>query len=167
MDQESSKFSKEIENLILSIKENIKLKNYGQITSQILTLNNLILNYLLALDYEVKSLQISNPSLTRVKEVINVNLQRIKEYLQTKDENLINEIQESLSQIYNTIFEPQEMEPPKWTDLEEQKFFQVLQQISDLSNKIYLYYSKKNMPFEEILTLSKNLISNIEKLPRN
>ncbi|MFN3478523.1 MAG: hypothetical protein ACK4ZM_04065 [bacterium] len=166
MNPESSKSSKEIENLILSIKENIKVKNYGQIASQILTLNNLILTYLLALDYEVRSLQTSDLSLSKVKEIVNLNLQRIKEYLQTKDENLINEVQDSLSQIYNVLFEPQEIQTPKWTDLEEQKFFQVLQQISELSNKIYLYYSKKNLPFEEILNLSQNLISNIEKLPR-
>lgn len=166
MNQDPKKLSKEIENIILSIQDSIKNKNYGYLTGQILSLNKLILSYLLALDYEIKSLNIPNNEFNKIKELINLNLQRISEYLKTRDEKLINEVQASLSQMYNLLFEPQETEITKWSDIEEQKFFQILQQISELSNKIYLYYTKKSVPFEEILNLAKNVMSSIEKLPR-
>ncbi len=166
MEQNSEKLSKEVEKLILSLQENIKAKNFSYITTQISNLNNLILSYLLALDYEIKSQNQMDNNFSKIKELINFNLQKISEYLKTKDEKLIDEVKNSLSEMYNLLFEPPKTQLTMWTDMEEQKFFSILNQISELSNKLYLYYSKKSVLYEEILDLAKNILSNVEKLPR-
>lgn len=165
MNENINKLSKDIEKLIISIQENIKNRNYNYISTQIVSLNTLILNYLLALDYEIKTQNQPINNFTQIKESININLQKIAEYLKTKDEKLINEVQNSLSKMYNLLFEPSKTETLRWSDIDEQKFFTVLNQISELSNKVYLYYTKKQIPKNEILELAKNILSNIEKLP--
>ena len=166
---ESQKISQDIEKTIFSIQENIKNKNYNYISSQIANLNTLILNYLLALDYEIRNLDIKDEKLKNIKEIINLNLQKITEYLKTKDENLIIDVQNSLTQIYNTIFQPQNLETTNWTDTEEQTFFQLLSQISTLSNKVYQYYQRKNAgnisTKEELKEIAINIQKLIEKIP--
>lgn len=165
---QSHKLSNDIEKAILSIQENIKNKNYNYLSNQIANLNTIILNYLLALDYEIKNIDIKDEKLKNIKDTINLNLQKISEYIKTKDENLIIDVQNSLSQIYNTIFKPQNLETPKWTDIEEQTFFQLLSQISTLSNKVYQYYQKKPEKIstkEELKEIAINIQKLIEKIP--
>lgn len=165
MIENSKNLSQDIEKIIISINNNIKNKNYNYISSQIANLNNLILNYLLALDYEIRSQNVVDNKFKIIKETINLNLQKIAEYLKTKDEKLISQVQSSLSEIYNLLFEPQNIETNDWNDRDEQKFFILLQQISELSNKVFTYYSKKQVLKEELINLTKEILNNIEKLP--
>lgn len=165
MIENSKNLSQDIEKIIISINNNIKNKNYNYISSQIANLNNLILNYLLALDYEIKSQNVVDNKFKIIKETINLNLQKIAEYLKTKDEKLISQVQSSLSEIYNLLFEPHNIETNDWNDRDEQKFFILLQQISELSNKVFTYYSKKQVLKEELINLTKEILNNIEKLP--
>ncbi|MCX7758529.1 MAG: hypothetical protein N2169_02805 [bacterium] len=165
MSENTNELSRNIEKLITSIQENIKNKNYNYISTQIVNLNTLILNYLLALDYEIKTQNQQINNFTQIKESININLQKIAEYLKTKDEKLINEVQNSLSQMYNFLFQPSNIEILRWSDIDEQKFFTVLNQISELSNKVYLYYTKKQIPKNELVDLANNILANIQRLP--
>ncbi|MCS7165788.1 MAG: hypothetical protein RMJ51_05920 [Candidatus Calescibacterium sp.] len=165
MYEDSNKISQKIEKEIKIIQENIRAKNYSHLSHLASNLSLLILNYILALDYEIKNQNKTITNFPQIKELININLQRISEYLKNRDENLIDEVDKSITQIYNLLFQPQNIETVDWNDIDDQKFFNLMNQIYELSNKVYLYYTKKQIPKGEIIELSRNILLNIEKLP--
>jgi len=168
MQKDTLELSKQIETEILSIQQNIKAKNFSLINHQAQKLKNLILEYILNLDYEFKNSP-TDPSYTdflQTKEIINLNLQKISEYLKTGDERLLQEVSNSLNQIYNNLYLPKTTPiSQRWTDDQERLFFNIFNQIQELSKKIYLYYQQKQIPKEEIKKIAQSLQNNIEILP--
>ncbi|MEN3015331.1 MAG: hypothetical protein ABDH21_04660 [bacterium] len=165
IDPKIEKLSQEIENSILSIQNLIKQNNPDLLSKQLVTLTDLILEYLLALDYEIKSQNVEDKKFLEFKERVNYNIQRISEYLKTQDEKLLQEVENTLIALYNDLYEEDAEEINERKDEEEKKFMQILNEIHELSTKVYSYYNKKGVTKEEIVQLAKNIASNIEALP--
>ncbi len=168
MEQELNKVNQEIQKTITNIQQAIKAKNLNLISSYIHSLNQLMLSYLLALDYDIKNLNIDNPKFNEYKLQINAILLKLKEFLNTKDESLLNEIDNYLLKLSNINLElslSKEGFKRIWNDNEEQLFLSTLNFISDLSNKVYQYYKLKGIMKQELIEMAKKLENLIQNLP--
>jgi len=168
MDNELNKVNEEIQKIINNLQGAVKTKNFNLISSYVHSLNQLILNYLLALDYDVKNMSIENPKFNEYKVQVNAILLKLKEYLNTKDENLLNEIDNYLIKLSNINLELSlsKGEFKKiWDDAQEQSFLNLLNFISELSNKVYQYYKMKGVMKQELIEMSNKLQILIQNLP--
>jgi len=170
MNENIELINQEIESTIELIQQNIKSKNYTILNQQIEKLRKLILDYILNLDYEFKNDpnidKESYKNFLQIKETINLNIQKISEYLKNPSENLIQEISTTINQIYNTLYSSEEkVLQERWADDQERLFFTIFNQISELSNKVYNYYWKKEIYKDEIKKIAQSLLKNIELLP--
>ncbi len=168
MEQELNKVNEEIQKTITNIQQAIKAKNLNLISSYIHSINQLMLSYLLALDYDIKNLNIDNPKFNEYKLQINAILLKLKEFLNTKDESLLNEIDNYLLKLSNINLElslSKEGFKRIWNDNEEQLFLSTLNFISDLSNKVYQYYKLKGVMKKELIEMAKKLENLIQNLP--
>jgi hypothetical protein len=168
MDNELNKTNEEIQRVINSLQIAVKTKNFNLISSYIHSLNQLILNYILALDYDIKKMNIENPKFNEYKVQLNAILLKLKEYLNTKDENLLNEIDNYLIKLSNINLElslSKEELKRIWNDIQEQSFLNVLNFISELSNKVYQYYKMKGVMKQELIERANKLQTLIQNLP--
>lgn len=168
MEQELNKVNQEIQKTITSLQQAVKAKNFNLISSYVHSLNQLILSYLLALDYDIKNLNIDNPKFNEYKLQVNAILLKLKEFINTKDENLLNEIDNYLIKLSNINLElslSKESFKRVWDDNEEQLFLSTLNFISDLSNKVYQYYKLKGVMKQELIEMAKKLENLIQNLP--
>ncbi len=168
MEQELNKVNQEIQKTITSLQQAVKAKNFNLISSYVHSLNQLILSYLLALDYDIKNLNIDNPKFNEYKLQVNAILLKLKEFINTKDENLLNEIDNYLVKLSNINLElslSKESFKRVWDDNEEQLFLSTLNFISDLSNKVYQYYKLKGVMKQELIEMAKKLENLIQNLP--
>jgi hypothetical protein len=168
MDNELNKVNEEIQRVISSLQSAVKTKNFNLISSYVHSLNQLILNYILALDYDIKNMNIENPKFNEYKVQVNVILLKLKEYLNTRDDNLLNEIDNYLIKLSNINLELSlsKGELKKiWNDVQEQSFLNVLNFISELSNKIYQYYKMKGVMKQELIEMANKLQTLIQNLP--
>jgi hypothetical protein len=168
MDNELNKANEEIQRVINSLQVAVKTKNFNLISSYVHSLNQLILNYILALDYDIKKMNIENPKFNEYKVQVNAILLKLKEYLNTKDENLLNEIDNYLTKLSNINLELSlsKGELKKvWNDIQEQSFLNVLNFISELSNKVYQYYKMKGIMKQELVEMANKLQTLIQNLP--
>jgi hypothetical protein len=168
MDNELNKVNEEIQRVISSLQSAVKTKNFNLISSYVHSLNQLILNYILALDYDIKNMNIENPKFNEYKVQVNAILLKLKEYLNTKDDNLLNEIDNYLTKLSNINLELSlsKGELKKvWNDIQEQSFLNVLNFISELSNKVYQYYKMKGIMKQELVEMANKLQTLIQNLP--
>lgn len=168
MEQELNKVNQEIQKTITSLQQAVKAKNFNLISSYVHSLNQLILSYLLALDYDIKNLNIDNPKFNEYKLQVNAILLKLKEFINTKDENLLNEIDNYLVKLSNINLElslSKESFKRVWDDNEEQLFLSTLNFISDLSDKVYQYYKLKGVMKQELIEMAKKLENLIQNLP--
>ncbi len=168
MEQELNKVNQEIQKTITSLQQAVKAKNFNLISSYVHSLNQLILSYLLALDYDIKNLNIDNPKFNEYKLQVNAILLKLKEFINTKDENLLNEIDNYLVKLSNINLElslSKESFKRVWDDNEEQLFLSTLNFISELSNKVYQYYKLKGVMKQELIEMAKKLENLIQNLP--
>jgi hypothetical protein len=168
MDNELNKANEEIQRVISTLQTAVKTKNFNLISSYVHSLNQLILNYILALDYDIKKMNIENPKFNEYKVQVNAILLKLKEYLNTKDENLLNEIDNYLTKLSNINLELSlsKSELKKvWNDIQEQSFLNVLSFISELSNKVYQYYKMKGIMKQELVEMANKLQTLIQNLP--
>lgn len=168
MDNELNKANEEIQRVINSLQVAVKTKNFNLISSYVHSLNQLILNYILALDYDIKKMNIENPKFNEYKVQVNAILLKLKEYLNTKDDNLLNEIDNYLTKLSNINLELSlsKGELKKvWNDIQEQSFLNVLNFISELSNKVYHYYKMKGVMKQELIEMANKLQTLIQNLP--
>ncbi|MCX7870571.1 MAG: hypothetical protein N2485_03225 [bacterium] len=168
MEQELNKVNQEIQKTITSLQQAVKAKNFNLISSYVHSLNQLILSYLLALDYDIKNLNIDNPKFNEYKLQVNAILLKLKEFINTKDENLLNEIDNYLIKLSNINLElslSKESFKRVWDDNEEQLFLSTLNFISELSNKVYQYYKLKGVMKQELIEMAKKLENLIQNLP--
>jgi hypothetical protein len=168
MDNELNKANEEIQRIISSLQGAVKTKNFNLISSYVHSLNQLILNYILALDYDIKKMNIENPKFNEYKVQVNAILLKLKEYLNTRDENLLNEIDNYLIKLSNINLELSlsKGELKKvWNDVQEQSFLNVLNFISELSNKVYQYYKMKGIMKQELVEMANKLQTLIQNLP--
>jgi hypothetical protein len=168
MDNELNKANEEIQRVISNLQAAVKTKNLNLISSYVHSLNQLILNYILALDYDIKNMNIENPKFNEYKVQVNAILLKLKEYLNTKDDNLLNEIDNYLTKLSNINLELSlsKGELKKvWNDIQEQSFLNVLNFISELSNKVYQYYKMKGIMKQELVEMANKLQTLIQNLP--
>jgi|GEM_PF-1538416 len=168
MDNELNKTNEEIQRVINSLQIAVKTKNFNLISSYIHSLNQLMLNYILALDYDIKNINIENPKFNEYKVQVNAILLKLKEYLNTKDENLLNEINDYLIKLSNINLELSLSKGElkrSWNDVQEQSFLNVLNFISELSNKVYQYYKMKGVMKQELIEMANKLQTLIQNLP--
>jgi hypothetical protein len=168
MDNELNKANEEIQRVISTLQTAVKTKNLNLISSYVHSLNQLILNYILALDYDIKKMNIENPKFNEYKVQVNAILLKLKEYLNTKDDNLLNEIDNYLTKLSNINLELSlsKGELKKvWNDIQEQSFLNVLSFISELSNKVYQYYKMKGIMKQELVEMANKLQTLIQNLP--
>jgi hypothetical protein len=168
MDNELNKANEEIQRVISTLQAAVKTKNLNLISSYVHSLNQLILNYILALDYDIKKMNIENPKFNEYKVQVNAILLKLKEYLNTKDDNLLNEIDNYLTKLSNINLELSlsKGELKKvWNDIQEQSFLNVLNFISELSNKVYQYYKMKGIMKQELVEMANKLQTLIQNLP--
>jgi hypothetical protein len=168
MDNELNKANEEIQRIISSLQGAVKTKNFNLISSYVHSLNQLILNYILALDYDIKKMNIENPKFNEYKVQVNAILLKLKEYLNTRDENLLNEIDNYLIKLSNINLELSLSKGELkrvWNDVQEQSFLNVLNFISELSNKVYQYYKMKGIMKQELVEMANKLQTLIQNLP--
>jgi len=168
MDNELNKTNEEIQRVINSLQAAVKTKNFNLISSYVHSLNQLILNYILALDYDIKNINIENPKFNEYKVQVNAILLKLKEYLNTRDENLLNEIDNYLIKLSNINLELSLSKGElkrSWNDIQEQSFLNVLNFISELSNKVYQYYKMKGVMKQELIEMANKLQTLIQNLP--
>jgi len=168
MDNELNKVNQEIQRVISTLQAAVKTKNLNLISSYVCSLNQLILNYILALDYDIKKINIENPKFNEYKVQVNAILLKLKEYLNTKDDNLLNEIDNYLTKLSNINLELSlsKGELKKvWNDIQEQSFLNVLNFISELSNKVYQYYKMKGIMKQELVEMANKLQTLMQNLP--
>lgn len=168
MEQDLNKINQEIQKTVINLQNIIKNKNFNLISAYINSLNQLILNYLLALDYDIRNLNIEDSKFREYKIQINAIILKLKEFLNTKDENLLNEINDYLRKLSNINLELLLIKGENkriWDDNEEQLFLATLNFIADLSNKVYQYYKMKGIMKQELIDMSKKLQDLIQRLP--
>jgi hypothetical protein len=168
MDNELNKTNEEIQRVINSLQVAVKTKNFNLISSYIHSLNQLMLNYILALDYDIKNINIKNPKFNEYKVQVNAILLKLKEYLNNRDENLLNEIDNYLIKLSNINLELSLSKGElkrSWNDIQEQSFLNVLNFISELSNKVYQYYKMKGVMKQELVEMANKLQTLIQNLP--
>ncbi|MGB9637762.1 MAG: hypothetical protein ACP5O4_04190 [bacterium] len=168
MEQDLNKINEEIQKTVNNLQSIVKNKNFNLISAYVNSLNQLILNYLLALDYDIKNISIEDSKFREYKVQINAILLKLREFLNTKDENLLNEIDNYLRKLSNINLELSLAKSDykrNWNDNEEQLFLSTLNFIADLSNKIYQYYKLKGVMKQELIDMSKRLQDLIQRLP--
>ena len=168
MDNELNKANEEIQRIISSLQGAVKTKNFNLISSYVHSLNQLMLNYILALDYDIKKMNIENPKFNEYKVQVNAILLKLKEYLNTRDENLLNEIDNYLIKLSNINLELSLSKGELkrvWNDVQEQSFLNVLNFISELSNKVYQYYKMKGIMKQELVEMANKLQTLVQNLP--
>jgi hypothetical protein len=168
MEQDLNKINEEIQKTVNNLQSIVKNKNFNLISAYVNSLNQLILNYLLALDYDIKNISIEDSKFREYKVQINAILLKLREFLNTKDENLLNEIDNYLRKLSNINLELSLAKSDykrNWNDNEEQLFLSTLNFIADLSNKVYQYYKLKGVMKQELIDMSKRLQDLIQRLP--
>ncbi|MGC8734196.1 MAG: hypothetical protein ACP5RD_04040 [bacterium] len=168
MEQDLNKINEEIQKTVNNLQSIVKNKNFNLISTYVNSLNQLILNYLLALDYDIKNISIEDSKFREYKVQINAILLKLREFLNTKDENLLNEIDNYLRKLSNINLELSLAKSDykrNWNDNEEQLFLSTLNFIADLSNKVYQYYKLKGVMKQELIDMSKRLQDLIQRLP--
>jgi hypothetical protein len=168
MDNELNKANEEIQRVISTLQAAVKNKNLNLISSYVHSLNQLMLNYILALDYDIKKMNIENPRFNEYKVQVNAILLKLKEYLNTKDDSLLNEIDNYLIKLSNINLELSLSKgelKEVWNDIQEQSFLNVLNFISELSNKVYQYYKMKGIMKQELVEMANKLQTLIQNLP--